>query len=256
MKKKKPVVVAVSGGFDPVHVGHIEMFKLARKLGDRLVVILNNDNWLVDKKGFAFMDEAERIRILSAIKEVDDIFVTCHKKGDPDRSICKALEELKPDIFANGGDRKSTKDIPETATCKKLGIKMIFGLGDKVQSSSWLTKKLSTQVVQKPWGYMQTYRSEKNWWLKTLTVCPGQRLSLQSHKKRGEIWVVVEGKAQVQLGDKIVRAAPFQIISIKKHQKHRISNRGKSDVTLVEVACGPASEDDIVRYEDDYGRLN
>ena len=81
MKRKKPIVVAVSGGFDPVHIGHIRMFEDARKLGDYLVVILNNDNWLIDKKGFSFLEEEERAHILKSIKAVDEVHITQHKKG-------------------------------------------------------------------------------------------------------------------------------------------------------------------------------
>lgn len=132
--------VAVSGGFDPLHVGHVRMFQAARKLGDKLVVILNNDNWLEDKKGFAFMPEKERAEIIEAFSFVDRVYITKHTKKDADRSVSKALAVLKPAVFANGGDRKSVKDIPEAAVCSMLGIKMVFniGKGGKIQSSSWL----------------------------------------------------------------------------------------------------------------------
>lgn len=256
MKKKKPVVVAVSGGFDPIHIGHTNMLKKARELGTVLVVILNNDNWLLDKKGFVFASQTERARIISAIKHVDRVYITKHKKGDKDRSVCNALKAIRPDIFANGGDRMNAGDIPEAELCKRLGIKMHFGIGGgKIQSSSWLTGRLSAPVVKKPWGHMQTFCTRKNWWLKTLTVLPGKRLSLQSHKKRAEIWVVVEGKARVTVGKKTRLAAPFDVLIIKKGQIHRVANSGKKTLTLVEVACGPAFENDIVRYEDDYGRV-
>lgn len=148
MKRKKKVV-AVSGGFDPVHVGHVRLFKEARKLGDELVVILNNDHWLAAKKGRAFMPERERKELLEGIKWVDRVVVTRHKKGDSDRSVCRELRRLKPAIFANGGDRTYT-NIPEVALCDDLGIKMVFnvGKGGKVQSSSWLIEK-ATKVAGK-----------------------------------------------------------------------------------------------------------
>ncbi len=255
--KKKKVVVAVSGGFDPVHVGHVAMFAEARKLGDYLIVILNNDNWLIRKKGFSFLGEEERTRILSSIKGVDEVYITQHKKDDKDWSVCEALETIRPNIFANGGDRESIKDIPEAQLCENLGIKMKFGIGGgKVQSSSWLTGRITAPVVQKPWGFMQTYRTEKNWWLKTLTMLPGQRMSLQSHEKRDELWVVVEGEMYGEVGTKVFHASPFQVVTVKKGECHRISNKGEGILTLVEVACGPAFENDIVRYEDDYGRTS
>ena len=137
--------VAVSGGFDPIHIGHIELLERAKKLGDRLVVILNNDNWLMLKKGFVFMTENERAAVLKAIRHVDDVIITKHEKGTQDMSVCVALEELKPDIFANGGDRKPD-NIPEYQLCDKLGIKMVFNLGEKIQSSSDLLKKVKEKT--------------------------------------------------------------------------------------------------------------
>lgn len=145
MGMKKPVVVAVSGGFDPVHIGHIRMFEEAKKLGDKLVVILNNDNWLHGKKGFAFMPEKERREILLAFEHVDEVVLTGHEPGYTDRSVCKELEAVRPDIFANGGDRHPEGDpVPEVELCNRLGIQLVYniGHGGKVQSSSWLTKRV------------------------------------------------------------------------------------------------------------------
>lgn len=135
-------VVAVSGGFDPVHIGHIRLFKEAKKLG-KVIVILNNDNWLMDKKGFVFMPQTERKELLLALDCVDKVFITSHKRYEDDRTVCRELEYLRPDIFLNGGDRVKG-NTPEGEVCKKLGIKMVFnaGRGGKVQSSSWLTNKL------------------------------------------------------------------------------------------------------------------
>lgn len=141
---KKPIVVAVSGGFDPIHIGHVRMFQEAKALGDELVVILNNDNWLADKKGKPFMPGVERKEIIEAIRSVDRVVLTKHTLGDRDRSVCNSLREIKPDIFANGGDRHPDGDpVPEVTVCKELGIKMVYnvGVGGKVQSSSWLTAK-------------------------------------------------------------------------------------------------------------------
>ena len=145
---KKPIIVAVSGGFDPIHYGHIRMMKAAEKLGNKLVVILNNDNWLIDKKGFFFMPEQERKEILEAIKGVDRVVLTDHKPGEyfTDKSVCRTLRKIKPNIFANGGDRHPDGDpVPEVELCKELGIEMIYnvGVGGKVQSSSWLIAKAS-----------------------------------------------------------------------------------------------------------------
>ncbi|HEY93783.1 MAG TPA: adenylyltransferase/cytidyltransferase family protein [Dehalococcoidia bacterium] len=133
MKEK---IVTVSGGFDPVHIGHIRMIREASKLG-KLIVILNNDAFLIRKKGRPFMPLDERKEILENIKGVDSVFVSI----DEDDSVCKSLEAIKPDIFANGGDRKNKSEIREAEVCSRLGIEMVFNVGGgKVQSSSWLIK--------------------------------------------------------------------------------------------------------------------
>lgn len=154
-KKNKKIVVAVSGGFDPVHIGHAQLFQDARKLGDELVVILNNDNWLKKKKNFVFMPQRERKVLIESLKYVDRVILTRHSPDPQDMSVCRELEILKPDIFANGGDRNkrdanklSSSLNPEQMLCQKLGIRMTFnvGRGGKIQSSSWLLEKfLKTQ---------------------------------------------------------------------------------------------------------------
>lgn len=149
-RSNKKIVVAVSGGFDPLHIGHVRMFKKAKSLGDYLVVILNNDNWLKLKKGFSFMPERERKELLEHIKWVDKVVLTGHKPGTKDLSVCFELKKVKPHIFANGGDRK-LDNIPEVAVCEKLGTKMIFniGHGGKIQSSSWLLKAFKENKKKK-----------------------------------------------------------------------------------------------------------
>ena len=126
--------VAVSGYFDPIHIGHLEYLKLAKELGDKLVVIVNNNDQCVLKKGKPFMDELDRVEIVKSLKIVDEVFLSI----DKDKTVCASLEEIKPDIFANGGDR-STGEIPESSICKKYNIEMLDGLGDKIRSSSDLT---------------------------------------------------------------------------------------------------------------------
>lgn len=136
------ITVAVSGGFDPIHLGHLNLLKAARALGDRLVVIVNNDNWLRKKKGFVFMSEDERAAVLAAIGYVDEVIITKHPENPDDMSVCAELEKLKPDIFANGGDRKAD-NIPEYGLCQRLGIRMEFNVGGgKVQSSSELVRRV------------------------------------------------------------------------------------------------------------------
>ena len=134
MSLNKIVKVAVSGYFDPIHIGHLEYLKMAKDLGDYLIVIVNNDYQSNLKKGKSFMNELDRVEIVKALKLVDEVFLSI----DKDKTVCKSLEKLKPDIFANGGDR-STDEIPEAEVCVNFNIKMIDGLGDKIRSSSELT---------------------------------------------------------------------------------------------------------------------
>ena len=132
-------VVEVSGGFDPIHIGHVRLFSEAKKLGHKLVVILNNDHWLKKKKGYVFMPQKERKEVLEGLKAVDQVVLTAHGPNPEDMSVCRELKRLKPHIFANGGDRKKT-NVPEVAVCREIGCEMVFnvGQGGKVQSSSWL----------------------------------------------------------------------------------------------------------------------
>ena len=127
-------VVAVSGYFDPIHVGHLEYLKMAKNLGDKLIVIINSDYQAGLKKGTSFMPEDDRLEIVGALRCVDEVFLSI----DKDKSVCKSLEYLKPDIFANGGDRSLDK-IPETVVIKKYNIEMVDGLGMKIRSSSEIT---------------------------------------------------------------------------------------------------------------------
>lgn len=126
------------------------MLAEARKLGTKLVVILNNDHWLRVKKGSIFMPDRERKELIAAIKGVDEVVLTSHRAGTKDMSICAALRMVKPDIFANGGDRFAD-NIPEVAVCRELGTKMVFrvGRGGKVQSSSWLLRNYSKKKSKK-----------------------------------------------------------------------------------------------------------
>lgn len=126
--------VAISGYFDPIHIGHLEYIKMARELGDYLIVIVNNDKQAALKKGRSFMCEDDRLMIVSQIKGVDEAVMSI----DDDKTVCKTLDLLKPDIFANGGDR-SNEEIPEYKICKENGIQVIDGLGNKIRSSSDLT---------------------------------------------------------------------------------------------------------------------
>jgi cytidyltransferase-like protein len=139
---KRKIVVAVCGGFDPVHVGHLRHFKAAKELGDTLVVMLNSDSWLMNKKGYVFMPFEERKEIIKSIRYVDKVVPYVETASG---SVAKTLEKLRPDIFAKGGDRTiDTLPRDEVEVCQRLGIRLVTGVGGgKVQSSSWLVKNVS-----------------------------------------------------------------------------------------------------------------
>ena len=135
MKKYKTVVLT-SGYFDPLHHGHIDLFKKSKDLGDYLIVVVNNDIQTKIKKGFVFMPAEEKAKIITEFSCVDEVFISI----DGDHPQCNTLEFLRPHIFAKGGDRYAY-EIPETPTCRRHGIRIIDGVGAKVQSSSELIEK-------------------------------------------------------------------------------------------------------------------
>ncbi|MFA5130918.1 MAG: adenylyltransferase/cytidyltransferase family protein [Patescibacteria group bacterium] len=141
--KKKPVVVAVSGYFNPLHVGHLEMIAMAKKLGDKLVVIINNDKQVKLKGRVPFMSEKDRMKIIAALRDVDQVVLAIddYKLANGEIPVIKTLTKLRPDIFANGGDRHNLINVPEYPICQKYGIQIVDGLGKKIRASSELIKR-------------------------------------------------------------------------------------------------------------------
>jgi D-beta-D-heptose 7-phosphate kinase/D-beta-D-heptose 1-phosphate adenosyltransferase len=134
---KKGKTVCVSGYFNPLHIGHIDLLQNAKDLGDHLVVIINNDDQVKLKGSIPFMDAGERAEIIKNLRMVDEAIISI----DTDKTVRKTLEQVHPDIFANGGDRKNENDIPESVVCERLGIEMVFNVGgEKTQASSKLLK--------------------------------------------------------------------------------------------------------------------
>ena len=248
--------VVVSGGFDPVHVGHLQMLEQAKSLGDHLIVILNSDRFLQNKKGYVFMPFKERKKILLGFKAVDKV-VKCI---DKDNTVIETLKNLKlkdkVDIFANGGDRKSTEDIPESKICNENNIEMVFGIGGgKIQSSSELVKKFLNYREERPWGFFENLLEEKNYKVKKLVILPKEKISFQFHNFRNEKWFVVKGSGKVFIDQNMFDCKKGHFFEIKKQEKHSIENNGKSPLEIIEIQSGSKlAEDDIVRLQDKYGR--
>lgn len=140
LEDEQEVVVAVSGYFNPLHVGHLEMIEKAKKLGTKLVAIVNSDYQVGLKGSVAFMPEADRLKIIAALRDVDEVFLSI----DKDKTVCQSLAKVNPDIFANGGDRKNLNDVPEYEVCQKLNIEMVDGLGQKIRASSKMIAQASS----------------------------------------------------------------------------------------------------------------
>jgi cytidyltransferase-like protein len=251
-------IVVVSGGFDPIHSGHIEYFKSAKEYGDKLIVALNSDNWLEKKKGKFFMPFTERFSIVSSISYVDEVI---DFDDDHMGSCINALERIKKmhpnDViyFANGGDRNN-QNIPELSVD---GIKFLFSVGgdDKKNSSSWILNKWQYYFEERKWGSFFNLFQTKNIKVKELIIESGKEISFQRHFKRNEIWLVSEGSCFVSYAKnndlrKIekVQLTKFDhhIVSVKDW--HQISNPFKKPVHLIEIQYGDECiESDIERID-------
>lgn len=148
--RHRPVMVVVSGYFNPLHVGHLEMIARAKKLGDKLVVIVNNDKQVKLKGSVPFMSERDRLKIVKALRDVDEVFLSIddYKLASGHVPVIKSLAKIKPDIFANGGDRHSFGDVPEYAICRKLKIRMVDGLGRKIRASSIIIAQAKAREIK------------------------------------------------------------------------------------------------------------
>jgi cytidyltransferase-like protein len=248
-------IVLVTGGFDPIHSGHISYFEAARKLGDKLVVGINTDEWLARKKGRAFMPIIERLNIVENLNMVDH----CILFDDSDSSAIEAIKNVKrmyPDdhvIFANGGDR--TKDnIPEMVFDD---VEFVFGVGgeDKKNSSSWILEEWKAPKTERAWGYYRVLHEDgAEVKVKELTVEPGKFLSMQRHKDRSEHWFVSQGTASVYTintstdTELVGTFDRFQHIHIPKNQWHQLINETDQPLKLVEIQYGERCiEEDIER---------
>jgi cytidyltransferase-like protein len=242
-------IVLVTGGFDPIHSGHIAYFKAARELGDKLVVGVNSDEWLTHKKGQPFMSWEERATIVASLHDVDRVINFDDSDNSAKDAIRKAREIFPGHdiIFANGGDR--TKDnIPEMVFDD---VEFVFGVGgeDKKNSSSWILQEWKAPRVERTWGYYRVLHDVLGTKVKELTVNPGQQLSMQRHQQRAEFWFVSEGVATVKWdehGHTTIKKHGTDVIY--KEEWHQLINNTDQPLKIIEIQYGEAcDESDIER---------
>ena len=248
--------ILISGGFDPLHSGHIAYIKAARELGDRLIVGLNSDQWLTQKKGRAFMPWYERAAVLIELTAVDRVINFDDTDGTA-RDAIRKTRSIFPDdtiVFANGGDR-TAENIPEQ-TVKDDKLEFEFGVGgeDKKNSSSWILAEWKAPKTVRPWGYYRVLHVVPGMKVKELTVDPGQSLSMQRHRLRAEYWMVSEGRAVVhsQMDSGYV-LTPRTLETHDEYQVpvggwHQLTNPFDVPVKIVEIQYGQqCQEEDIER---------
>ena len=248
-------IILVTGGFDPLHSGHIEYFKAAKQLGNLLIVGINSDAWLARKKGRAFMPAVERKAIIENLHQVHKVI----EFDDTDNSAIDAIRQVKEMfprdkvVFANGGDR--TKDnIPEMVF---EDVEFVFGVGgeNKANSSSWILNEWRAPKTSRAWGYYRVlHEVENHVKLKELTVNPKTCLSMQRHQDRAEHWFVAEGTATVYTLDRssdmdlLGEYTQHQHIHINRTQWHKLCNETDQSLRVIEIQYGDACvEEDIER---------
>ena len=250
-------IVIVTGGFDPIHSGHIAYLKAAKELGNILVVGLNSDDWLQRKKGREFMPWHERAEIIRNLKMVDFVISFDDSDGTAIDAIRKVVESEPEALitFANGGDR-TPENIPEMAVTDER-VSFAFGIGgdDKKNSSSWILEEWRKPKTERPWGYYKVlHEVGKEVKLKELTVDPGKSLSMQRHRSRAEFWFVSEGEATVySLNRKtdpelVGKFTQFDHTWIANNEWHQLCNETENPLRIIEIQYGVnCVEEDIER---------
>ncbi len=278
---------------NPLHPGHIECLELSKALADELWVIVNNDAQARRKRGTeSFQDEQYRLRVVRSLKPVDRAVLASDTDGSVCETLeglirdIRARDSAHEILFTKGGDRFAY-EIPERAVCERYGVRIVDGLGAKTHSSSSYVRRIENpqdapllesalatvpqhlrereyvEVGVRPWGVYYVLEDTPAFKVKKIIVHPGARLSLQSHEQRSEHWVVVVGTATVQvraqghpshIGHQVL--LENQSCYVPKGFVHRLANMHDTPLVIVEVQCGSyLGEDDIVRYEDDYARV-
>ena len=277
---------------NPIHPGHIECLELSLNHADELWVIVNNDKQAEMKRWVkSFQDEQFRLAVVAALKPVSRVFLSIDQDGSVCESLRMVIAEAKSSgkydeiVFTKGGDRFAS-EIPEAVLLRNEWVKIIDWLGAKTHNSSDLVNKLKNkadeadlkakiaelpkeiiewhylEVGNRPWGIYYVLEDSPIYKVKKLIVNPGKRLSLQSHTRRSEHWTVVSGVATVDIRhpdfkeiEQIRMLRPNEGCHIPVHHLHRLSNTWTEPLVIIEVQCGDyTGEDDITRYDDDFGR--
>lgn len=253
-------VAVVSGGFDPVHSGHIRMFRAAYELFNRkIVVLLNSDEWLTRKKGKPFLPAEERKAIIEAMSMVERVVLF----DDSDGSCCDGLEKVKTlypadtIVFCNGGDR-TKENIPEM---RVVDVEFAFGVGgeDKANSSSWILRDaLANYTEDRVWGKFADLYTTAGCKVKELVVKPGKGISYQRHNKRSEVWFVRSGQGVVKHSKDLEPLKHYSLTDIYQHDIfvvkqgnwHQLYNESEQDLIIIEIQYGTeTNEEDIERLE-------
>lgn len=249
-------IVLVTGGFDPLHSGHIAYFKAAKELGDTLVIGVNSDSWLARKKGRSFMPITERLAIIENLSMVDHCVLFNDNDGSAREAIRNVRQMFPNDriVFANGGDRTNI-NIPEMDV-EDNNLVFEFGVGgtNKANSSSWILEEWKAPKTRRAWGYYRVLHEAPGVKVKELTVDPGAALSMQRHDERAEFWLVSAGKATVYSLNRSTDAEligefdQHEYLHIATGQWHQLVNEQPDPLKIVEIQYGErCEEDDIER---------
>jgi cytidyltransferase-like protein len=248
-------IILVTGGFDPIHSGHIAYFESAKQLGYKLIVGVNSDAWLARKKSRSFMPYSERTSIVRNLRMVDEIV----EFNDDDNSSSDAIVQVRrlyPDahiVFANGGDR-TKENIPEMCVIDD-NLEFMFSVGgdNKANSSSWILQEWKHPSQTRIWGKFMTYYEAEQAKVKRLILEPGKSISMQYHEHRAEFWFIEEGHGTVftMAGNKQIflkQLNKHDCYKVERGQWHRLENTGTENLCVIEIQYGEyCKEEDIIR---------
>jgi cytidyltransferase-like protein len=247
-------IIVITGGFDPIHSGHLSLIEESRKIG-RVIIGLNSDAWLTRKKGMPFQSFEERYAILSNLKNILCVIDFDDSDGSAIDAIKKSQKMFPKSqiVFANGGDRTSD-NIPELNYCKENNVELMFEVGGntKKNSSSWILSNWVNQNSESRfWGSFKTlYTEGHKIKVKELILEPGKSISLQKHQQRNEFWVIVSGTAKIQIDDDELVFNAQDHIHITPNTLHKLTNIGNDELKVLEVQHGTKCDEyDIERFD-------